>query len=63
MLSEEADNDSDVELQEFYFESDHVALRANKDYRNMLRYVITLESQKIAIIKVSKYLTLVLCYI
>ena len=31
---------------EFYFESDHVALKNNEDYRRLLRTFVTLESQR-----------------
>lgn len=32
---------------EFYFESDHLALRGNSDYRTVLRTIVILEAQKI----------------
>lgn len=32
---------------DFYFESDHLALRGNADYRAVLRAIVVLESQKI----------------
>lgn len=32
---------------EFYFESDHLALRGNSDYRSLLRTIVILEAQKI----------------
>lgn len=32
---------------EFYFESDHLALRGNADYRSVLRTIVILEAQKI----------------
>merc|ERR1712130_407555 len=32
---------------EFYFESDHLALKENKDYHALLRTLVILESQKI----------------
>ncbi|XP_077292180.1 ada2a-containing complex component 1 [Arctopsyche grandis] len=39
------------ESREFYFESDHLALRNNDDYRSMLKYIVSLESQKLMVIK------------
>lgn len=33
--------------EEFFFESDHLALRGNADYRAVLRAIVVLESQKI----------------
>jgi Myb-like DNA-binding domain len=33
----------------FYFESDHVALKGNEDYRRLLRSFVTLESQRTAL--------------
>lgn len=39
--------ESDVENEEFYFESDHVALRGNPDYCAVLRTLATLEAQRI----------------
>ncbi|KAJ8667294.1 hypothetical protein QAD02_008956 [Eretmocerus hayati] len=30
----------------FYFESDHLALKANKDYRELLRTIVTLQAQR-----------------
>lgn len=50
------DNDSDndeynSENEEFYFESDHLALRGNSDYRAVLRTIVVLESQRIEVAK------------
>lgn len=35
----------------FYFESDHLALKANEDYRNLLGVVVTLQAQRMQAIK------------
>ncbi|OXU32281.1 hypothetical protein TSAR_007057 [Trichomalopsis sarcophagae] len=35
----------------FYFESDHLALKGNKDYRNLLKVVVTLQAQRTQAIK------------
>jgi len=35
------------DISEFYFESDHLALKENKDYHALLRTLVILESQKI----------------
>lgn len=50
------DNDFDddeyhSESEEFYFESDHLALRGNSDYRAVLRTIVVLESQRIEVAK------------
>lgn len=46
------DPNSDIESEnEFQFETDHVALRGNEDYNKLLKYIITLEVQKIKAIK------------
>lgn len=37
----------DDEESEFYFESDHLALRGNSDYRSVLRTIVILETQRI----------------
>lgn len=42
------DNDEyNSENEDFYFESDHLALRGNPDYRAVLRTIVILESQRI----------------
>ena len=35
----------------FYFESDHLALKGNKDYRNLLKVIVTLNAQRTQAIK------------
>lgn len=46
------DNDEyNSESEEFYFESDHLALRGNPDYRAVLRTIVVLESQRIEVAK------------
>lgn len=42
-----SDTEYDSEQQEFYFESDHLALRGNADYRSVLRTIVILEAQRI----------------
>ena len=39
--------EQDLDSEDFYFESDHLALRGNEDYRNVLRTIVILEAQKI----------------
>lgn len=39
--------ESDVDNEEFYFESDHLALRGNPDYTSVLRTLAVLEAQRI----------------
>lgn len=50
-VDDEADENSDDEYnednEEFYFESDHLALRGNADYRSVLRTIVILEAQRI----------------
>lgn len=41
-IEDEYDEDND----EFYFESDHLALRGNADYRSVLRTIVILEAQQ-----------------
>ena len=52
-VSSSADkNETDNELnQDYYFESDHLALRGNKDYYNLLRTVCLLEAQRTVAVK------------
>jgi len=38
---------------EFYFESDYLALKSNKDYRKILRTILILQVQRSQAIKVS----------
>ncbi|KAF4520416.1 hypothetical protein B566_EDAN003987 [Ephemera danica] len=45
MANPEMDVDSD-DADEFYFESDHIALKENKDYRLLLKTILTLEVQR-----------------
>ena len=35
----------------FYFESDHLALKGNKDYRDLLKIIVTLNAQRTQAIK------------
>lgn len=37
----------DSDNEDFYFESDHLALRGNADYRAVLRAIVILEAQRI----------------
>lgn len=48
---DEADYDSDNECKEFFFESDHLALRGNPDYTSVLRTIAILQTQRIQISK------------
>lgn len=43
--------DSDRDNEEFYFESDHLALRGNADYTSVLRTIAVLQSQRIQVTK------------
>lgn len=43
--------DSDRDGEEFYFESDHLALRGNTDYTSVLRTIAVLQSQRIQVTK------------
>ena len=43
-ISDDAEDDVD---QLFYFESDHIALRENADYKSLTRAVVQLEAQRI----------------
>ncbi|XP_061715895.1 ZZ-type zinc finger-containing protein 3 [Cydia pomonella] len=42
---------------EFAFETDHLALRGNKDYNDLLKYIVVLESQRVAALKDIEELT------
>lgn len=44
---EENDDEYEEDNEEFYFESDHLALRGNADYRAVLRTIVILEAQRI----------------
>lgn len=44
---ENSDDEYDEDHEEFYFESDHLALRGNADYRSVLRTIVVLEAQRI----------------
>lgn len=37
----------------FYFESEHVALKGNKDYNELMKTIVVLESQKMQAIQVN----------
>ncbi|XP_059054144.1 ZZ-type zinc finger-containing protein 3 [Achroia grisella] len=45
-IPEPDDEDSESDG-EFAFETDHLALRGNKDYCNLLKYIVKLEAQKV----------------
>lgn len=45
--SEPVDDDYEEDNEEFFFESDHLALRGNADYRSVLRTIVVLEAQRI----------------
>lgn len=45
--NELSDDEYDSDNEEFYFESDHLALRGNSDYRAVLRTIVILEAQRI----------------
>jgi len=49
--SDKADNSDtdDEEKETFYFESDHVALKGNRDYQMLLRTIALLETQRIQV--------------
>lgn len=44
---ENTDDEYNEDHEEFYFESDHLALRGNADYRSVLRTIVVLEAQRI----------------
>lgn len=48
-MNQEETNDScdETEQDDFYFESDHVALRGNKDYSAVLRTIAILQAQMV----------------
>lgn len=43
---ENIEDEYDEDNEEFYFESDHLALRGNADYRSVLRTIVILEAQR-----------------
>lgn len=43
----EDNNEFEPDNEDFYFESDHLALRGNADYRAVLRAIVVLEAQRI----------------
>lgn len=45
------DDDSDGDFKEFFFESDHLALRGNADYTSVLRTIAILQAQRIQVTK------------
>jgi hypothetical protein len=49
--NEKRQDDSD-NTGEFYFESDHVALKGNVDYLNLLKTIAVLEAQSVKAIQV-----------
>ncbi|XP_005180128.1 ZZ-type zinc finger-containing protein 3 [Musca domestica] len=51
MEQQETESDAESVLDEnvFYFESDHLALRGNRDYTNMLRTIAILEAQRVRV--------------
>lgn len=48
---EEMDYDNSDTDGEFAFETDHLALRGNKDYSDLLKYIVQLEAQKVKALK------------
>lgn len=48
---EEMDYDNSDTDGEFAFETDHLALRGNKDYSDLLKYIVELEAQKVKALK------------
>lgn len=44
---DDSDDEYNSDNEDFYFESDHLALRGNPDYRIALRTIIILEAQRI----------------
>lgn len=47
----EPEDDSDADYKEFFFESDHLALRGNADYTSVLRTIAILQAQRIQVTK------------
>lgn len=50
-MNNEQVNYTDEEENEFYFESDHLALKGNKDYTAFLKTIVILEAQRTQAIK------------
>lgn len=50
VVQEQSGEDLD-DIGEFFFESDHLALRGNSDYRNMLKTLAVLEAQRVQVIQ------------
>ena len=44
-------DEADEDVGEFYFESDHLALKGNPDYLALLRTLAVLEGQKVAAVQ------------
>lgn len=49
--SQEQGSEDPDDIGEFFFESDHLALRGNSDYRNMLKTLAVLEAQRVQVIQ------------
>lgn len=54
----DSEEDEDEEL--FYFESDHLALKGNEDYSELLKAIFTLEAQRAQALVVSTYANIVI---
>lgn len=50
-MEDEENKSEDVEPSEFYFESDHLALKGNKDYTTLLKTIVILEAQRVQAIE------------
>lgn len=50
-VMEPMDSDTQDSDDEFAFETDHLALRGNKDYCDLLKYIVKLEAQKVKALK------------
>lgn len=48
---DDPNSESDTENEEFFFESDHLALRGNSDYTAVLRTIAILQTQRIQVTK------------
>lgn len=46
-MEDEQKKCQDEEPNEFYFESDHLALKGNKDYTSLLKTIVILEAQRV----------------
>lgn len=53
---EELDYDNSDTDGEFAFETDHLALRGNTDYYDLIKYIVNLEAQKVKALKDIEYL-------